>query len=203
MDYDYEIFLSYSRKTCVAEWVKERFVPLFRDYLANDLGDEPRIFVDRDEIVPGDVWPERVKNALAKSKCLIAMWSPLYFSSEECCRELAVMYKRNVELGLASTMNPSGIIVPVNIRDGDSFPDLVRKFEWLDCKRFVRSGRCFLDSSLYLEFEEVLQDWTPSVARILDTSHRWREEWLSPEWLDVSFDEFLIRPATIRQPKMA
>jgi hypothetical protein len=203
MDYEYDIFLSYSRKTCVAEWVRECFLGLFKDYLTNELGEEPRIFVDTEDIQPGDIWPERMRKALATSRCLLAMLSPPYFTSAMCCQEFAVMHNRSRKLGRCSTANPSGLILPVRTWDGDSFPQCVRDFQSLNCREFVRHGPCFRQSSRFLDLQESLVAWVPHAARVVGDAPTWQPDWMSPEWLDVPIDDVLVRPALIKPPRMA
>lgn len=70
-DYQYDIFLSYSRKFA-NDWVREHFLKLFRLYLEGGLGYSPSVFVDT-EIADGDTWPLRLREALAQSRCLVAV----------------------------------------------------------------------------------------------------------------------------------
>ena len=45
-DYEYDIFLSYSRKSPVLDWVQNHFYPELKQWLASHTPHEPRIFVD-------------------------------------------------------------------------------------------------------------------------------------------------------------
>lgn len=124
--YDYEIFLSYTRVKLVEDWIHDHFLPIFSDFLELDLGYTPRVFVDTRNVVPGDSWPERLQSALAKSKCMVALWSPRYFKSLWCRYECAAMQYREQQLGYRTSSSPKGLIYPINIRDGDRFPDFTR-----------------------------------------------------------------------------
>lgn len=93
MNYEHDVFLSYPRKGKIVEqWVLTRFKPMIEDYLANELGRIPRIFVDQIQISPGESWPDRLKFSLARSKCLIAVWTPLYFALNGAAESLRSCY---------------------------------------------------------------------------------------------------------------
>jgi hypothetical protein len=64
MDYKYDVFLSYTRSAPVGPWVAERFLPLFRGWLREELPYEPHIFVDVEGIETGTPWPGALRFAL-------------------------------------------------------------------------------------------------------------------------------------------
>ena len=69
MAYKYDIFVSYRNIYPYNEWVKDHLLPFLNSYLENNLGRQPQVFFDRNEISLGDAWPERLKNALVYSRC--------------------------------------------------------------------------------------------------------------------------------------
>ena len=203
MGYEHEIFLSYPRKARIFEqWVLTRFKPFLEDYLGSELGYMPRVFVDQINIVPGESWPDRLRFALARSRCLVAIFTPLYFSSEWCCREFAAMRHRGQRLGLTSADNPTGLAIPVNLWDGDSFPSCVGDLHHLDCRPYMFVGKCFEDSDLFLEFQQKLQGWIPKVAGLVRNTPDWSQQWTTTDWLDVPYQELLIPTPKIGQPRM-
>lgn len=203
MSYEYDVFLSYPQKAkTIEDWVLTKFKPLFEDYLGSELGSMPRIFVDQVHITPGESWPDSLRFALARSRCLIGVWTPLYFTSEWCCREFAVMLHRGRQLGLTSVDNPSGLAMPVCAWDGDSFPSCIENLQHLDCRPYVIIGECFEASSLFMEFQQRLRDWVPRVADIIRSVPEWREEWATTDWMDVPYQDLLIATPRINQPRM-
>src|SRR5262249_17868040 len=121
MPYCYDVFISYRRYNPYPQWVKERFMEMFDFYLAHELGRPPEIFIDY-KIAEGDSWPHDLAYALARSKVLVALWTPLYFTSKWCTSELAHMHAREERCGFRHRGRPGGLIVPATLHDGDDFP---------------------------------------------------------------------------------
>lgn len=113
MPYEYDAFVSYPHDEPVGTWVRNIFVPLLRPYLRNALGRPENLFLDEDTIAPGAAWPQRIRRALACSRCLIPVLSIEYFYSEWCLRECAVMLLREQRFGYRTTQTPDGLICPV------------------------------------------------------------------------------------------
>ena len=91
MAYEYDVFLSYSRKPQYLQWVENTFLGLFEHYLAETLNvRKVRIFKDDREIASGQDWSNRIKSALARSKCMVSIYTPAYFNSEWCVKEFAI-----------------------------------------------------------------------------------------------------------------
>jgi hypothetical protein len=57
MTYQYDIFLSYSRRDPVLSWVRDHFKPLLEQWLAQSMPADPSIFRDEDSIETGASWP--------------------------------------------------------------------------------------------------------------------------------------------------
>ena len=113
------------------------------------------------------------------------------------------MRHRGQRLGLTSPENPTGIAVPLNLWDGESFPASVGDIQRLDLRKYLLVGKAFEDSPLYVTFQQELQTWIPQLARLIaDAPNECERDWASPEWLDVSYEELLIPPTKIRQPRM-
>lgn len=103
-DYIYDVFLSYSFKTDVKDWVQNKFYNNFRDNLESNLiqlnlyPPPARVFVAPREIKPGDIWPDELQAALKGSKVLVAICSPHYFVSGWCQSEWSTFKERAPEL---------------------------------------------------------------------------------------------------------
>jgi hypothetical protein len=103
-DYIYDVFLSYSFKTDVKEWVTNKFSQRFRDDLESNLiqlnlyPPPARVYVAPREMKPGDIWPKALEEALKRSKVLVAVCSPHYFVSGWCLSEWTTFQQRAPDL---------------------------------------------------------------------------------------------------------
>ena len=114
-DYQHNVFISYKRDPIQDAWLRDHFVRLFsaavREEIAGACGrlpagiffdqavisDENRQF-DLNGIDPGQQWRDALADALKSSRCLVALWSPLYFFSEWCKTEWTTFRKRSDQL---------------------------------------------------------------------------------------------------------
>ncbi len=178
MVYEYDVFLSYTTEYPFGTWVHETFLPLFKPYLKNAINREVNIFIDKQEISSGDAIPERIKRALSHSKCMVAMWSPSFFHSKWCMSECAIMLHRENKLGYRTIKNPTGLVIPVNVFDGDNFPEFTKNIKWLDCKNFTRVGEGFKKTERYVDFQDLLIRWVDDVANSIKNAPHWSVEWM-------------------------
>jgi hypothetical protein len=190
MSYRYDIFLSYNRKFPHGQWVDEIFYPLFVPYLEDALNKDAKIFKDTKDIEAGSSWPQRLKNALAHSKCMVSIFSPSYFRSRWCMKEFTVMYYRQKQLGYLTVDKPTGLIFPVNIFDGEHFPDYARELQMLNCVDFNLVGDFVKKSQVYLDIQKALQEWVYDVAKAINEAPVWDGAWLTKEWLDIPLRDF-------------
>lgn len=180
MAYEYDVFLSYKRGQVFGRWVHETFLPLFKDYLANSLNqNEAKIFCDTQEIAPGAAWPQKLQNALTCSRALIAVWSPTYFHSEWCKKELSLMLYREKQHGYRTVQNPLGLVLPVKVHDGEHFPEIAGDVQCFDCRDFARIGEGFEKTPKFEEFQSQMIPWVEEVAKIIRQAPPWQEEWFN------------------------
>jgi len=176
-DYHYDIFLSYTRNF-IGDWVHEHFLDLFRFHLQGSLGRSPDIFIDTQAISAGAIWPLRLKSALARSRCLVAILSPSYFESQWCMKECHVMLKRAASEGFGVEDNVGGLVLPAIASDGKFYPDYIKAIQSKDFRRFVRRGSSFTKVELYLEFQDTMESWTEEVADAIRQAPTWKSDWL-------------------------
>lgn len=81
--YEYDIFISYRHGGVVDEWVR-RFVDDLNQWLHLTLADKPRIFLDSALVSRGDAWEPAMREGFQRSKMLIAVLTPAYFTSPYC-----------------------------------------------------------------------------------------------------------------------
>lgn len=110
MAYEYDIFLSYPRIDPIGSWVEYVFAPELRKWLRAELG-ERTVFQDTADIEPGQRWPQRLADALGRSRLMIAIWCPPYFTSKWCMAELETMRARERHLGIEPTSRDA-LVVP-------------------------------------------------------------------------------------------
>src|ERR1044071_6771954 len=99
MNYEYDVFVSYTDDHVVSQWMHESFLPLFEPFLGNALNRPAAIFYDKVKIQSGDEWRKRLERSVALSRCLVGIWSPIYFQKPYCMRECIVMLYRERQLG--------------------------------------------------------------------------------------------------------
>jgi hypothetical protein len=191
MVYQHDIFLSYNHDEQMGNWVHEHLKPFMISFVGNAINRPVDIFIDREGIATGESWPLRLRNALAHSRCLVAVWSPLYFHSEWCRKECETILRRETQYDYRTASNPSGLVIPINVFDGEFFPDKVKNIQWLDCKKHWVIGDGFAKTERYIEFQDLLRNWAIDVAKIITEAPPWEENWLSEDWQDVPDDELL------------
>ena len=196
MDYEYDVFVSYKRDFPFGSWVHEHFLPFFSPFLASALNRASvDIFVDTSAISTGDSWPRRLQRALGTSRCLVALWSPLYFNSAWCRRECAAMLRRERLLGFRTVENPAGLMLPICLFDGEHFPETTRSIQYGDCRKYFAVGEGFRKTELYVEFQKWMMAWVDDVARAVQTAPPWDARMLDPTWL--ADDEINLNPSPI------
>jgi hypothetical protein len=145
-------------------------------------------------IVTGDSWPLKLQQAIAQSRCLIPIWSPLYFHSDWCRRECAAMLYRETQTGFRTIANPRGLLAPVNVFDGQFFPAKAKQIQWLECQRFWVIGDGFSKTERYIEFQDILRSWAIDVATVIENAPEWQAAWMDNDWLQV--DDADLRPVS-------
>ena len=197
--YEYDVFISYKRGTDCEDWVKKTLKPLLmkviKDYTIGD--DEPRIFIDEEGIDVGIDWPLKIKRALARSKCMLAVWSPSYFrKSKWCVIEFSVMKHRQEVLGLGPGKKPSTLIWPILFRKLDPMPDFLEATQILDLSEYNSIISEESNYQLYAEFKKKFESKISSLAGIIANAPAWQEEWETDAWLDAPFKN-LQEPLTL------
>lgn len=117
-----KVFVSYSGLTNTSAYF-DRFCALLNDELANVLGDKHVRHVIWDEALgQGDQWPDKLAQQLNEADVLLLLYSPLYFASNVCGRELGFFLQR-IDRSAAGASLP---VLPVwwyalNDKDVDGF----------------------------------------------------------------------------------
>jgi len=176
MDYSYDIFISYRRSRNKSEWLMEHFLPLFQDYLNDEIIDQcgreaRKIFLDQTEVVaelrqfeegihgiePGLPWRTALSRAICESRCMVGLWSPDYFFSEWCQIEWKSFEARRQKTNRAT-------IVPISIHDGKSFPAEAQSLQMINLNDYLIVGEGFRKSEKYVDFQDKLKNLAKRVA---------------------------------------
>lgn len=195
LDYQYDIFLSYQNDEVMASWIPDHLIPFIKTFVGNNMNRPVSIFFDRTGIPAGASWPLSLQNAVVRSRCLVAVWNPLYFSSDWCRRECAIMLHREQQLGMRAGANPDGLVVPINVFDGQFFPPRARSIQYFDLKDYWIAGPAFRESQLYVQFQIRLRVFAEWVADAIRRAPSWQAQWENSTWSDVDTTD-LEPPAT-------
>ena len=204
MAYQYDVFISYRRDPLAEEWVHDTFKKLFKTHLREAVGGRTvEIFIDKEGIAEGDAWPERLKNALAHSRCMVSVLMPSYFHSPWCVREFAVMEHRSRQHGMWTNKDPGGLIVPICVNDGLFFPETAQKLHSLLCHDYFRVGGGFKSLAPYQDFQKEIIGWVGKVAKAIERAPEWNPDWLTEDWLgNLSVKHLLLSEPKIPQAKL-
>jgi cellulose biosynthesis protein BcsQ len=160
--YQYDLFVSSAGDGIVREWTS-KLVSDLAEWSALDHGEPLRIFFDKQEIAVGSSWSNSpVLDALVRSKLLLVILTPRYFTSEWCLREWAIFAKKERQL------ESSQLIIPILLRGGHEFPAAVRNRRMFDASRTLTgqessAERAQLLSSLSKELVELVRE-VPSIG---------------------------------------
>lgn len=184
-DYVYDVFLSYSHSNVVRPWVIDHLYKHFMGWLSENLGGRSvQVFIDYTDIKPGDRWPDRLRDAIRTSKCLVPIWSPGYFVSPWCVSEWKSFCAREELLGLSS--GPKGLIIPVLHNDGEDFPKEAQLVQWADFSKCRSNFPGFISHPIAIEFEKMVEEFTKDVARAVRSAPDFSPDWPIVEALPES-----------------
>lgn len=133
MTYVYDVFISYKNQAGLVDWVADHFCPLLQKRLSLELHYEPSIFRDKVSIAAGDEWDPAIKKALATSRLIVAILTPQYFTSKWCVAEWLSMEKREK----LSLQTANKLLIPVKFSNGDNFPTLASKRQFVPSTDFL------------------------------------------------------------------
>jgi hypothetical protein len=169
-DYEFDVFISYRRKGNPHNWVRNHFYPRLKDYLADQLPEDPVLFIDEGMEV-GSVWPDRLEEALVRTRILVPVLSPQYFRSPWCLAEWHSMAERERLLG------HQGLIYPVLFSDSENFPSFARARSWHDLKKWNTPDLGFQRTKKWIKFVEQIEQVAIELARRIDRVPKWEPGW--------------------------
>ena len=161
MAYQYDAFFSYKRDPESDDW-HERVKEKLTFWLKQELGrQDVRIFFDREDIRTGTRWRSKLESALKTSRCIVCVWSPLYFQSKYCLSEWKTFVTR-------SRHASSDLVLPASYFDGQTFPQAAKDIQFRDFSRFASTMARFWDTESAVRFEETcLRPFAEDLGRII------------------------------------
>jgi len=185
-DYVYDVFLSYKRGRIQEEWLNETFRPVFEYHLSEAIGKKCNVFIDKIEISPGVDWPDYLGEALAKSRCMIAILSPTYFGAEWCMKEFKAMFYRQNELRKNKKLASNQSVIVPFMQKGpiEKFPEYIRRIQIFDYSKYNRIGEAFRNSEDYLEMQGKIEEDAKKTAAMILQAPDWQPEFQNIEWLN-------------------
>jgi hypothetical protein len=175
-DYEYDVFISYSRSGNVGAWVNNHLYDMLKSCLIDELGSDARIFLDR-EMNLGTVWPDEVRRALSRSRLMLAVLSPPYFQSRWCLAEFETMAAREQHAGLAVDGGTQGLILPLVFADGHSFPPSASNRQSWSVKDWGYPYPQFRHTPEYLSLHAQIRRLAEAVAKHRPTVPQWQADW--------------------------
>ncbi|MGX7829049.1 TIR domain-containing protein [Actinokineospora sp. 24-640] len=170
--YQYDVFLSYRRSGPgnAAQWVREHFHRMLQDCLADEIGSSD-VFVDLN-VETGSHWPTLLQQALARSKVLVAVWSPPYFESPWCLAEWHTMVAREQAFeGLVK------LVYPITYADGVNFPEDAKQRQSRSVHAVSNPYPSFRGSHRQADLFEVVREIAGELADQLASAPPWQADW--------------------------
>ena len=175
-DYEYDVFISYSRSGNVREWVRNHLGEILERCLIDELGSDSRIFLDT-EMDLGSIWPDELKRALNRSRLMLAVFSPPYFQSKWCLAEYETMAAREVHAGLDAHGGTPGLILPLVFADGASFPASAARRQSWSVKAWGFPYPQFRNAPEYLTLHTEIRKLAEVIAKHRQAVPRWQADW--------------------------
>ncbi len=169
-DYEFDVFISYRRDGNPYHWVRNHFYPRLKDCLADQLPTEPALFLDEDMEI-GSVWPDRLEEALARTRILVPVFSPQYFRSRWCLAEWHSMAEREKVLG------HRGLIYPVLFSDSDNFPSFARERSWRNLKPWNKPDLVFQQTIRWIDFVDEIEKVAIELSERISRVPKWEPDW--------------------------
>ena len=170
-EYRYHLFVSYKYDELIMPWL-EGFINRLEFYLRQEVGDLS-IFFDKEAIRTGAKWKKKLYESIRTSMCMIAFWSPEYFRSAYCVTE----WKSFLEREKLENINLGGLIIPVTINDGDSFPSEAKDTQQLKVHEYTSLVNAFWNSQKALLLEEEIRKLALEITESIHNSPAFKAGW--------------------------
>jgi len=134
-DYVYDLFVSYPKGRLSFDMIRELIENLRIEMV--QLVDNFQIFLDASELLMGDALDKPTQEALKRSKLLLALTTPVYFSRVNSLLEWKTFDQRSQITGVNLT-------IPVALRGAQMIPSWFQDYQYIDFSEFslvtIKSG---------------------------------------------------------------
>jgi hypothetical protein len=175
--YTHDVFLSYSRKNAWPDYIEKNFRPIFEHWMGAELGRDVRLYQDKTGLSTGQRWRDALRDAIAGSRVMVALWTKEYFASEACTWELSLMLARADDFRARN--NPAQLVLPVELHDGEAFPEFLREIQSLKLQDysspFMQPGGAQRET-LSERLKVFARDVGVALSQVPDESFAWPRE---------------------------
>jgi hypothetical protein len=183
MNYEYDAFFSYKRDPESDDWhekVKDKLTYWLRQQLSRS---QVRIFFDREDIRTGNRWRTKLGEALKSSRCIICLWSPLYFQSKWCLSEWKTFDER-------SKLAKRDLVLPASYFDGETFPPAARELQFKNFSHYASTMPGFWETGAAVEFEDTcLRPFAGDLAQMIQRCPAFSDSFPIVEAVDAEVQE--------------
>lgn len=203
-DYLHDVFISLPHVPKWVTWADSIFLPMLQDELYEQLGDrQPKVYVSRHEMAPGDTWPVELAKNHARSRTLFALCTNTYRYKEWCQIEFSMMRAREETCGLRTPDKPQTLLVPGIGWDCDDSPEFLHGIEPINLKEYA-----FPELPAQCDARVELRKRIQLIAGSLAEGIRECPSF-DPAWETMTCDRFLdlfkrqtVNPSQSRPPRM-
>jgi len=72
--------------------------------------------------------------------------------------------------------------------DGEFFPEIARKINWLLCHEYFLIGEGFKKTKRFVAFQTLMKNWIQDVAYAISNVPEWNNQWIKDEWWKETFE---------------
>jgi MinD-like ATPase involved in chromosome partitioning or flagellar assembly/tetratricopeptide (TPR) repeat protein len=169
-DYEFDVYVSYSRQTVITEWLRG-FVDELQGWLSDELGREAIICFETTEIIPADSLRERLKTQLLHSRVLLPIMSIEYLNSTMCLDEW-------ITFELREQVNAeAAFIFPVWLRDSDRMPQWMYRKQSVEMPTLPLHASAFSDKVEARQLSRFVADVAANLAALIRSVPPFNPDW--------------------------
>lgn len=131
-DYIYDLYVSYGHSQTLFDLTRDLV-----NSISNEMSlwfDNFKVFLDATELSAGLIWENQITDALKRSKLLLSVVSPAYFSSEYALKEWETF-------AIRSRLTGSNLIIPIVVRGEGIVPDWFKERMYISLESSVLVGK--------------------------------------------------------------
>jgi MinD-like ATPase involved in chromosome partitioning or flagellar assembly len=167
--YRYDIYVSYARDEATAIWI-EQFTRKMSWVINTEIGREVSIFQDLREIEAPQLWGIAVRDAILRSRLMIAFLTQRYFTNSWSVAEWLTFDEREKTVAIGDpSKRRTSLIFPIRLHGGKGYPNWILKRPMLDATEYFHSSPVFWGTARAFELEvEVIRPLCTRIASALE-----------------------------------